>query len=1039
MRFHLNRSKTLLGRMKVLHGLPHPRNPRVPAKKKHKRANPLGYCMRNSPYFSQSCRGLIHALSKHKPGLPFPAFDAVGVVYAIFFMVAGSEEVKGSYVGYTHRSVAERFEEHIREAKDHKEGLRILDGDALKLYGRMASLGIANCYIIPLQTIEGALPAHSQDFIAAAKRYEREWIRLLDSRENGMNSNIPGGATTMFSSLLDSFNGWTACLWHPVRYLYRSHTVRVGGFAYHYRDYVRRFQRLLERRHLVGAQSLAAVMSTIRRRNLERMVAVASLHSIEGVLPDDQNWLVHVLIDELDTRVQNHQRRGKKAIKMFLPSFVSVLMDDLPLAKILANAESASLLPHQMRHVHVMLGFRNSVPIGRRWFNYRKFFAGHTTEELQAIADGPCSCHLPEYDRFKISGCDHVTTCSSDFLKEKFPHLPHLAGIWDRGSKYRPHSYDLDSPEHRGLIIAELEATMQSFKQRMAAKFEMDEHCLQPWFSDVLGKMRVALQHLADPSFAPLGPTHAPAYSRAERDAMDGLLKGYVCMPVDKLSNNMFMACSCYMAQVELEELNAGVADQDATYVTVSQSAHDILTAADLLFAESQLVCSIAELPFHYPIPKLHKPQLAFRFITSCSRFYLKNVAVWVTSLMRAIEVDLKRLWRTLNFPTSLKFGESKPWLIRNSAGLVPMVRRFNICQDLQESDAAPPFQHSYDCEKLFTKLNQSDLRRIFRWLLGEVFRLHDKPLIKVRKGMAPKWMRGQIPARRTGRDEGAAFYIFDLAMAIRLVEFLIDNAFFCVGSSIYHQVQGIPMGISPASYFANYYLLAYEFLFFKDALQVLSQATSRLNRNLIRQSLHAFRFVARYADDLSLINRVPAVAIERLFYVNQTYAGVHGVYPTCLTLHSTGLGAGRVLHALDVEVLPAHGASGPLITRLYDKRRSPQFQDITIVQRFPAWDSMLPWSCKLNVFNSQFDRFAEIITDGDNFVDEVVKLLVEMLKGSYPIGHLFHRCRQCCLVTPMLFGMARGTRQGQVGRPLHGLYPVIRHEVRRALPHLDM
>ena len=106
--------------------------------------------------------------------MPLPNFDAIGVVYAIFFMVAGSEQVSGHYVGITHRSVTQRFREHIRQAKDFQAGLRILDGDATKLYSKMATMGISSCFVVPLQTIEGVLPAHSRDFYAAAKRYERE-------------------------------------------------------------------------------------------------------------------------------------------------------------------------------------------------------------------------------------------------------------------------------------------------------------------------------------------------------------------------------------------------------------------------------------------------------------------------------------------------------------------------------------------------------------------------------------------------------------------------------------------------------------------------------------------------------------------------------------------------------------------------------------------------------------------------------------------------------------------------------------------------
>ena len=144
MKFHLDRSKELHGRMCKLHQKANARHPRKPAKKKHKHGHPEDYLNADSSFFSPSSRQLLIALQKHRPGLPLPAFNAVGVVYAIFFIVTGSQQISGHYVGISHRSVAERFEEHIRQAKDCRAGLRILDGEASKLYSIMAAQGIAS-------------------------------------------------------------------------------------------------------------------------------------------------------------------------------------------------------------------------------------------------------------------------------------------------------------------------------------------------------------------------------------------------------------------------------------------------------------------------------------------------------------------------------------------------------------------------------------------------------------------------------------------------------------------------------------------------------------------------------------------------------------------------------------------------------------------------------------------------------------------------------------------------------------------------------
>ena len=70
-------------------------------------------------------------------------------------------------------------------------------------------------------------------------------------------------------------------------------------------------------------------------------------------------------------------------------------------------------------------------------------------------------------------------------------------------------------------------------------------------------------------------------------------------------------------------------------------------------------------------------------------------MAVWVTHLMRSIECELARIWRQLQFPSDLKFGRLPMWLIRNSVGLIPMARRYNMFRALEVLDAAAPLLES--------------------------------------------------------------------------------------------------------------------------------------------------------------------------------------------------------------------------------------------------------------------------------------------------------------------------------------------------------
>ena len=74
-------------------------------------------------------------------------------------------------------------------------------------------------------------------------------------------------------------------------------------------------------------------------------------------------------------------------------------------------------------------------------------------------------------------------------------------------------------------------------------------------------------------------------------------------------------------------------------------------------------------------------------------------------------------------------------------------------------------------------------------------------------------------------------------------LEFLINNSFFQVGSKIFRQVIGIPMGSDSASFFANLFLFFYESRWLKSI--------KNTNYGVARKFGNIFRFI----DDLIAIN----------------------------------------------------------------------------------------------------------------------------------------------------------------------------------------
>ena len=237
--------------------------------------------------------------------------------------------------------------------------------------------------------------------------------------------------------------------------------------------------------------------------------------------------------------------------------------------------------------------------------------------------------------------------------------------------------------------------------------------------------------------------------------------------------------------------------------------------------------------PRYMGIPKLHKPFVQLRFIATSSNSYQRPLALHITYLFRAVDPDLARIWNALQFPTALKFRPGH-WILRNSAQLLPVIRRFNASHTLQQLDARPPYLLSYDFERLYTGLNQLDLKDKLCWLLERIWGLRpDQRLVKVGKGQPAKWVAGDMPGSRNGRDfqTGVKYYTWDLHSAQQAVRYLIDHAYIGVAERILRQVHGIPMGTNPAVYMANNYLFVYEFMFMRDTIQVFNSALTRQDK----------------------------------------------------------------------------------------------------------------------------------------------------------------------------------------------------------------
>jgi hypothetical protein len=239
------------------------------------------------------------------------------------------------------------------------------------------------------------------------------------------------------------------------------------------------------------------------------------------------------------------------------------------------------------------------------------------------------------------------------------------------------------------------------------------------------------------------------------------------------------------------------------------------------------------------------------------------------------------------------------------------------------------------------------------------------------------------------------------------MLEKLIGQSYIQCFGSVYHQVVGIPMGVSPGVYLANYYMCTYEL----EHMQCLAAhppnmsveealvwgeavATSpRWFRGLYGSDLNGclavfiwrqWRYVLRFVDDLQVVGHA---WVQRLLYRDQRLHNttITGVYPRhCPLEPSTVISAHLVPYMAVLQRFVSVGGRLVVHTTLYDRRRDPQFRRMAILQYTHA-SSAVARTTLTNVCTGQTLRLLRLISGHADLLRELALLVVKLHNQGYP------------------------------------------------------
>jgi hypothetical protein len=428
--------------------------------------------------------------------------------------------------------------------------------------------------------------------------------------------------------------------------------------------------------------------------------------------------------------------------------------------------------------------------------------------------------------------------------------------------------------------------------------------------------------------------------------------------------------------------------------------------------------------------------------------------------LLRGIHPDLVAKWNALLEQAGVKWHSEPPWYATKSAQVVDTVRRFNTACMSKEQFEAEGGWHGYDVVRLYTNIDLNDLIVALTDILTMAWGQHpgcDVIQVFYDKHVSPVWYPsvgvvhhkyGEYTAarkcgmknERLGVDkQKGKFYLFDLQHAIAVVRLLVENSYVRFGPSIFHQTRGIPMGINPAVFMANYYLFHYEYKFVKqltDLIQsqplqpagqlwaaellrcpslqeVESPELREMKSSAALYLLDHFRFTVRFVDD---VTSAPNKYLAQLLYTDQTLMGglIKGMYPRqFLSLDMTPADPYN-FPTLDVRIVSHFNKVGNAemgfddvlrsCTQLYDKRREDCYAGIPIVQ-YQHVSSTVSVHTGYNILIGQLHRFRTLISVRGNYVMEAAKLVKRMVHRGYKRTLVMRKLRHHLQLYPWTFG----------------------------------
>ena len=610
-------------------------------------------------------------------------------------------------------------------------------------------------------------------------------------------------------------------------------------------------------------------------------------------------------------------------------SFSNKALDFINLSKLLRSPAAMASLPPQIDKTEIpMIIYTLNQPIRSKIFNYNDFIKSLDLNEfVNNNTSIKCSCK--DFDSsFVNNHFGHIITGDLNIVDNL-----KLKNILFKGPKYRE-PVEINWREARDQIKLGLE----EYLEKLSNEKGLDKSYFSEWITTVLTLVDDKIALLKNKiKTKPVKPIFK---DQAVKNQLSQLKESFVIVPIDKATNNIAFICKQFYANVLVKELDFPSPNNcdSSTYHQIHNLDKKQIIKEHKTFLKKlkiQLKQNMESLPLMYWVPKMHKNPVGFRFIIASPQCTLKHLAKDLTAIFRLLYKKVEKY----NQKGKVWSGVNKFWIIQNTK---PIIQSIN---NLNRRNAAKSLS-TFDFSTLYTKIPHDKLKEVLNNIIDFAFKGGTREYIKVYNSTA-YWTKTS-----SRRDN-----LYTREQIKESLKYLIDNSFFSVGSDIFRQVIGIPMGSDPAPFFANLFLYYYE----SKWLQSLKTDDYQMARR--------FGNVFRYIDDLLAIN--DNGEFERNY---------NNIYPPELQLKKENVDNDSASF-LDLQLSITNKN---ISTQLFDKRNSYSF---TIV-RLPYKSSTLPSKMFFSTISAEVLRIGRATSSLPTFIETTKCLLVRMKRqGADVLG----------------------------------------------------